>query len=803
MKKFIIILLAIMLGAATGHAQKFTITGFVNDASNGEKLLGANVYNKQTYAGCVTNNYGFYSLTQPKGMVTVVYSFVGYQPLNLTFNLTADTVINVELKPTIELEEVEVKANGIEHHLESSQMSITELPLKTLKKLPVFFGEVDIMKTIQLLPGVQSGTEGTSGIYVRGGGPDENLILLDGVPVYNANHLFGFFSVFNADALNSVTLVKGGFPARYGGRLSSVLDIRMKEGNSKAFKVQGTVGFIASKITLEGPVVKNKSSFIVSARRTYIDILSYPLQLIANKMAGNSDNFFGGYYFYDLNGKINWRFSEKSRIYLSAYMGNDKAYANSKYESADYKTKDNFKLRWGNITTALRWNYVFNKKLFANFRGSYSRYNFLVGEKSDNTTPDYHEKLAFDYFSGIDDLAAAADFDFVPTTNQYIRFGVSNIYHTFNPGVNAYSFSNQEGSENASVDTTFGNNKIYANEIDAYVEDDFSLGSYVKMNLGLHASGFYVKNTFYKSLQPRAALRVIASKKLSLKASYATMAQYVHLLTNTSIGLPTDLWVPVTDTIKPMKSQQVALGGVYNLNDMFEISLEGYYKWLEDVISYKPGASYLTSDNNWQEMITVGNGWSYGAELLIRKDMGKLTGWIGYTLSWSWRKFEEVSPDKFPYHYDRRHDLSIVATYKLSDKIDFGATWVFGTGAAITLPYDKYITIDNSAGGYAGVGGPGGMQPYYEYVDNVEERNNYRTPSYHRLDLGVNFHKKKKWGERTWSVGLYNAYFRQNYFFIFVDYDYDHYNGTGKPQKVLKQVSLFPGMPYVSYSFKF
>ncbi|RLD90474.1 MAG: TonB-dependent receptor [Bacteroidetes bacterium] len=802
MKKVLLAVLASLLFMVGVQAQKHTITGFVSDVSNGEKLLSANVYNSKTYKGCVTNNYGFYSLTQPEGKISIKYSFVGYQPVTLTLNLLSDTTINIELTPTIELEEIEVKASGIQQQLESSQMSVTELPIQTIKKLPVFFGEVDIMKTIQLLPGVQSGNEGTSGIYVRGGGSDENLILLDGVPVYNANHLFGFFSVFNADALNSVTLVKGGFPARYGGRLSSVLDIRMKEGNTKKFQVQGTIGLIASKLTLEGPVVKDKSSFIISARRTYIDVLSYPIQLMANKMQGNSGRFYGGYYFYDLNGKINWKFSDKSRLYLSAYMGNDKAYANNKYESTDYKNSSKFKLRWGNITTALRWNYIFNKKLFVNFRTSYSRYNFLVGEKDDNSTPDLHEKLEFEYFSGIDDLAASADFDFIPATNHYIRFGVSNIYHTFNPGVNAFSYNNQEGGDNTLVDTTFGNNKINANEIDAYVEDDFSIGNYIKFNLGIHASGFYVKNTFYKSFQPRAALRVIASEKLSLKASYATMAQYVHLLTNTSIGLPTDLWVPVTDTIKPMRSQQVAIGSVYNLNDMFEISLEGYYKWLYDVISYKPGSSYLTANNDWQEMITVGNGWSYGVELLIRKDLGKLTGWIGYTLSWSWRKFEEVSPDKFPYHYDRRHDISIVATYKLSDKVDFGATWVFGTGAAITLPYDKYIALGDYTG-FIGSGGSHGMDPYINYVDNVQERNNYRTPNYHRLDLGVNFHKKKKWGERTWSVGLYNAYFRQNYFFIFVDYDYDHYNGTGQPEKVLKQVSLFPGMPYISYSFKF
>ena len=802
MKKLLfLVLFIIALSPAEAQTKKYTITGFVEDASNGEKLLGANVYNSQTYKGCVTNNYGFYSLTQPAGRITVKYSFVGYQQQVITLDLQSDTVINIELTPTIELDEVEIVSGSIKQKLESSQMSTVELPMKSLKTLPVFFGEVDIMKTIQLLPGVQSGTEGTSGLYVRGGGPDENLILLDGVPVYNANHLFGFFSVFNADALNSVTLVKGGFPARYGGRLSSVLDIRMKEGNSKEFHVQGSVGLIAAKVTVEGPVVKDKSSFIISARRTYIDVLSYPFQMIANAQMSKSNSFYGGYYFYDLNGKINWKHSEKSRFYLSAYLGNDKAYANNKYETTNYKSEDDFKLRWGNITTALRWNYVFNKKLFANFRGSYSRYNFKMAESFDDKTPDYSENMKFEYLSGIDDLAAAADFDFVPATNHYIRFGISNIYHTFSPGVNAYSYKNDDSGDNVKVDTTFGNNKIYANEMDVYIEDDFSIGSLIKLNLGLHASGFYVKNTFYKSLQPRAALRVSASEKLSLKASYASMAQYVHLLSNTSIGLPTDLWVPVTDTIKPMTSQQVALGSVYNLNDMFEISLEGYYKWMDDVITYKPGASYLTSDNDWQEMVAIGKGWSYGAEFLIRKDMGRLTGWIGYTLSWSWRQFDEISKDKYPYHYDRRHDVSIVATYKLNDKIDFGATWVFGTGAAITLPYDKYIEL----GDYTGFMGNGhnGTAPYINYLSNVEERNNYRTPNYHRLDLGVNFHKKKKWGERTWSVGIYNAYFRQNYFFIYIDYDYDHYTGTGEPEKVLKQVSLFPGIPYVSYNFKF
>lgn len=803
MKKLFFAILLTFVAAAQIIAQKHTITGFVSDVSNGEQLLGANVYNSETYSGTVTNNYGFYSLTQIAGDISVKYSFVGYQSVVISFNLSKDTLISIELTPTIELDEVEIRSSGIESKLESSQMSVTELPMRTLKKLPVFFGEVDIMKTIQLLPGVQSGTEGTSGLYVRGGGPDENLILLDGVPVYNANHLFGFFSVFNADAINSVTLVKGGFPARYGGRLSSVLDIRMKDGNSKEFHGSGSIGLIASKLTLEGPIIKDKSSFIVSGRRTYIDLFTYPFMAIYNNSNNYGESFFGGYYFYDLNGKINYTFSEKSRIYLSAYMGNDKAYARAKYEENDFVDKDEFKLRWGNITTSLRWNYVFNKKLFANTRVSYSRYNFVVGSKYEYESASSHEKFDFSYFSGINDFAASIDFDYVPRPNHYIRFGISNIYHTFSPGVNAYSFSESENAgESISVDTTFGNSRIYANEIDIYIEDDFSISKSIKVNLGLHASGFAVKGTFYKSLQPRVAIRVIANEKLSIKASYAKMEQYVHLLTNTSIGMPTDLWVPVTDSIKPMKSQQLAVGAVYNFNNVFEISVEGYYKWMYDLITYKPGASYLTSDDTWQEMITTGKGWSYGGEFLIRKDMGKLSGWIGYTLSWSWRQFEEVSPDKYPYHYDRRHDVSVVATYKFSEKFDMGAAWVYGTGNAVTLPYDKYLAL----GDYSNfLDIPGGSQgsPYLPYVDNVQERNNYRTPAYHRLDISFNFNKKTKWGKRTWSLGLYNAYFRQNSFFIYIDYDYDNYDPSVEPEKVLKSVSIFPGMPYVSWSFEF
>ena len=786
-----LIILSFVVLPLLSLAQKHTISGYIEDVSNGEKLLGANVFNANTLEGTITNNYGFYSFTQKTGEVVLRYSFVGYQSVIVKLDLQKDTVINISLQASIELKEVVVESSQIENSLQSSQMSVSELPIQTIKSLPVFMGEIDIIKTIQLLPGVQSGSEGTSGLYVRGGGPDQNLILLDGVPVYNANHLFGFFSVFNADALNTVKLVKGGFPARYGGRLSSVLDIRMKEGNSKEFHGEGSVGLIAAKLTLEGPIITDKTSFIVSARRTYIDILAQPFIRAANSRNGSKTR--GGYYFYDLNAKVNHKFSDRSRLYLSSYMGRDKAWSKEEYASDEIEDYNEFNLRWGNITTSLRWNYMLNKKLFVNSRVSYSKYKFTVGEEYKYESPDYQENYDFEYFSGIDDLAGSIDFDYVPNTNHYIRFGASNIYHTFNPGVNAYSENSDDGNN---LDTIIGNSKIYAHEIDTYIEDDVSLGTRIKANVGLHLSGFSVRNTFYTSLQPRFSMRYMVNEKMSVKTSYARMAQYIHLLSNTSIGLPTDLWVPVTEKIKPMKSDQVAIGSVYNVNKAFEIQVEGFYKWMHDLITYKPGASYFSINDTWESLVTTGKGWSYGAEFLFRKNLGKVTGWVGYTLSWSNRQFNEVSDKKYPYRYDRRHDVSVVVTWKKNEHFDIGAAWVFGTGNAVTLAYDKYLSLDNY-NNYLG----SNYITELPYIENVENRNNYRLPAYHRLDIGFNFHKKKKWGERTWSLGIYNAYFRQNAFFVYVDYDYN--TPGGRQKKVLKQLSLFPGIPYVTYRFKF
>lgn len=788
-KKGVVTVVALTMMIWQAQAAKYTLSGYVDDAGTGEKLIGATVFDQASLQGTTSNLYGFFSVTLPEGQYEIVASFVGYQRQVITIDLTKDQTFNFSLQSALDLEEVEIVGTQSEAIQDRSQMSVISLPMQDLQNLPALFGERDVMKALQLMPGVQSGGEGTSGLYVRGGGPDQNLILLDGVPVYNATHLFGFFSVFNTDALNSVELIKGGFPAHYGGRLSSVIDIRMKEGNTKKLRGAGSVGLISSKLTLEGPLIKDRSSFIVSGRRTYIDLLAQPFI----RAIGNAEGakVRAGYYFYDLNGKVNYKFSESSRLFLSTYLGNDNAYARIEesyiQNNVRFTSKDNSGLGWGNITTALRWNKILNQRLFANTTLTYSRYRFQVGAdySLDADPGGQTEALEYSYSSGINDLAGKVDFDFIPNPNHYIKFGVGHIYHTFNPGVNVFQ---QDIVTDASVDTTFGNNKIYAHEFSTYIEDDMKIGGRMKVNAGLHFSGFRVRGENYFSLQPRISGRYLLSEDWSLKGSYATMRQFIHLLTNSTVGLPTDLWLPATDRVPPQKSQQLALGVAHTFKEKYEVSVEGYYKTMDNLIEYKEGASFFLGGEGWEDQVEVGKGTSYGAELFIQKKTGRLHGWIGYTLSWTNRQFENLNfGNEFPYKYDRRHDLSVALTYKFSDRIDAGVTWVYGTGNAISLATDRYQ------------GNARGVQDYIfngSEVQYFEERNDYRMASFHRLDASVNFHKEKKWGKRTWTLGVYNIYNRQNPFYLYYDTDF---NGN----RQLKQVSLFPVIPSVSYSFSF
>lgn len=788
-------------------AQNFTLSGYIQDAESGEKLIGANIYDKSSLKGSSSNGYGFFSITLPQGEYDMIFSYVGYKAREERIVLDKNLQMNILLDSSIEIDAIEIKGNRFEQGVESTQMSAINMPVKSIMKIPALLGEVDVIKAIQLLPGVQSGTEGASGLYVRGGGPDQNLILLDGTPVYNASHLFGFFSVFNVDAINNINLIKGGFPARYGGRLSSVLDISLKEGNKKEFQGSGSIGLISSKLTLEGPIIKDRTSFIVSARRTYLDYLIQPL---LRSMSGEDEYTTQGYFFYDLNAKINHRISDKDHIYLSAYTGKDSFYRKQSpytylYDGNLYTEQSNSGLGWGNITSALRWNHQYTSKLFSNATLTYSNYNFNVNEYSESIveydSETTNEINSLDFISGIEDIAGKIDFDYIPAVNHYIRFGANYIDHTFKPGASVYKIKNFESGD---VDTTMGEKKIRAKEFSLYLEDDYEISTGLKANLGLHYSGFLVNGKYYNSLQPRISARYLLTESMSVKASYAKMEQYIHLLTNNNIGLPTDLWVPATDRIRPQRSNQFALGLEKSFNDKYRLSVEGYYKTMNNVIEYKDGASFMGAKTEWEDKVQMGSGWAYGGEVFFEKKIGRLTGWIGYTLSWTNRQFDGINNGEvFPYKYDRRHDISVVMSMPVNDKWDFSASWVYGTGTAHTLPTERYF--GNHPVGYINNIIPGSSyvlstsnvwSNFSGEVQRVDGRNSIRAADYHRLDVSFNKTTEKKWGEITWTFGVYNLYNRKNPFYYYVGRD-------SRGNRALRRVSLFPFIPSASLSFKF
>lgn len=777
----ILLSLCALLCCVESYSQKFTISGTVKDADTGESLIGATITETKTVQGNIANTHGFYSLTLPRDSVTLMYSYVGYTRKIVSLSLTRDTVINMTLQSAM-LDEVVVNTSRAEAIHESTRMSTFSIPIEQIKSLPAFLGETDILKVLQLMPGVQSGNEGSTGLYVRGGGPDQNLLLLDGVPIYNASHLFGFFSVFNADAINHVELTKGGFPARYGGRLSSVIDINMKEGDMKKFKGEGAIGVISSKLTLDGPIVKDKTSFIVSARRTYIDILSKPF-LAAQRKKG--DDF--GYYFYDLNLKLNHIFNSNNRVYLSTYTGKDKAYAKETYKNYNGVGENvgQYSLLWGNVITALRWNHIFGPRLFSNASATYSRYNFSVRDKQteESQLPDLTLQTKIyrnDYSSNIRDWSAGIDFDYLPSPEHTIRFGARTTLHKFVPGV--YTSSDPIAS-----DTVIGAHPVNASEFSAYAEDDWILNDRIKVNAGVHTSAFYVENKWYHSIQPRLSVRYLIQPELALKASYSKMAQYIHLLTNAGIGLPTDLWVSSTARIKPQRSDQYAAGIAKTIKSEYEFSVEGYYKKMENLIEYKDGASYLNIETDWQDNVaTNGHGKSYGLEVLLQKKTGKVSGWLGYTLSKSTRQFDELNFGKeFPYKFDRRHDLSLALSYNWNKRRDFSFVWVYGSGNKITLPTAEYESIGSSD-----------PYSYNRGITYYGDRNSYSMRAYHRLDVSFSWIKEKKWGERKWTLGIYNVYNRLNPFFIDI-------GSNDQGQAKFIEYSLFPILPSFSYSFKF
>lgn len=746
------------------------ISGFVRDAESGESLVGANVIDLSSGKGVAANTFGFFSLDTSGDSIAV--SFVGYTYTKLSIKDAGGELLIALSKEESMLEEVLISGNDIR---ELPEISTVRLSPDKIKKIPVFMGETDILKTLQLLPGVQAASEGTAGFQVRGGGPDQNLILLDGVPVYNANHLFGFFSVFNADAINSVELIKGGFPARYGGRLSSIVDIQMKEGNLHEFEGEGAVGLVASRVTVNGPINKDKTSFMLSARRTYIDALTVPFAKLAD-----SERIMGAS-FWDLNAKVNHILSPRDRIYLSFYAGKDRLYDDYSLDETDMKEDEYAEIKWGNVTSAFRWNHKYTDQLFSNLTATYTRYQFELDRKVQYQFPDDTPDISRNnqYHSNISDVGLKMDFDYFLNNDHLIRFGANVVYHTLRPGVSNFQSHIQ-------ADTTFGSPEINLGEMYIYAEDEVSLSRTTRANIGVHYSAARAGSKTYTSLQPRFTINQRLGDALSVKASYARMAQYIHLLVNSGIGLPTDLWVPSTERVKPQLSDQVALG-VSSVYKRFEISVEGYYKWMDNLIEYKDGAGFLDIDSEWENKVEFGSGNSYGAELFVQKKSGRSTGWIAYTWSKSTREFDNLNFGKpFPYRYDRRHSVSIVYNLAINDRIDFGAVWVYNTGNAVTLPtstYPKATWNSNEPG-------------YEDFVKHYPGRNSSRMKDYHRLDLSISFKKAKRWGERKWVVGVYNTYSRLNPIYIELD-DEDRLN------KRFRQLAIFPLIPHISYQFKF
>ncbi len=822
----ILLSLALFLFATTEtlRSQDVTLSGKVRSKESGETLIGATVAIPEYSTGGYTDTYGFYSITLPasEDSLEIRYIVNSYKTEVKKVILNKDTTINVELRE-LSLDEVEITANSVQEEVNSTQMSIARITVEEAKKLPALFGEVDIIKTLQLKPGVSAGSEGNSGIFVRGGGSDQNLILLDNTVLYNPNHLFGFFSTFNSDAVKSAEIYKGGFPGRYGGRLSSVIDVKLKEGNRKKFAGAGGIGLIASRLTLEGPIVKDKASFMISGRRTYADIITRGI----NQLNEDNENFnpIPDYFFYDLNSKINYEISDKDQLFLSGYFGRDR------FQFAD--DNFNFNFDWGNTNANLRWNHFFSPKLYANTSLSYTDYEYIIANSFDD--------FSFELGSKISDGALRTDFTWLPNSMHTVRFGASGIHHRFVVG-------RLEASDGEEDDSAFNfdlGDTYYAMEWGAYISDEIEFNKRFKLNLGLRLTAFqdftYLyqdpnpreDTTFYGFVEPRASLKYSLTDNISFKASYARMAQYLHLVANSGTTLPTDVWYPSTKAVPPQSSQQVAAGISIGLGENFLITNEIYYKWLDNQIDFKDGANLFVNDDLESEFV-FGRGWAYGNEFYIEKVKGRLTGWIGYSLAWSRRQFADSirsgdvdltnvinNGDPFFARNDKRHDISVVAIYSLPKdwsywlkekfrwpfknlkEMSVSGAFDFRSGAAYTLaPGFLPYFGENLLNTVTGVGSnPGGNGNPISFVPDFTNRNNARLPDYHKLDLALTLAFKPKWGETELIFSAYNAYNRRNAFFTFID---TRTNEAGVPTGFQgRLVSLFPVIPSFSWNFKF
>ncbi|MDX9783039.1 MAG: TonB-dependent receptor [Bacteroidales bacterium] len=790
MIKRYIVFLSLFAFVTRGYPQTISVSGYVKDSASGEIISGATIVTSDYLNYAISNSYGYYILTlnQSEDSVKIQASFVGFSPSSFSVKPNHSQKIDFALMYSNVLDEVIVSAEKEVTYERRKEMSVVSVPVSKVTVMPALGGESDILKSVQLMPGVQSGSEASSGLYVRGGSPDQNLMVIDDVPVYYVNHLGGFVSTFNSDAINSMKLVKGGFPAHYGSRLSSVVDVRMKEGNLKEFHGNVMIGLINSKIMVEGPIKKETTSYMLSVRRFMYDLITRPLT-----KATSFDGTSTGYNFYDLNAKINHIISSKDRLYFSFYSGGDKILTKQKIQ----KDVNRMNLEWGNLLGSFRWNHLYGNKLFSNLTLYSTRYRLANDFSSTYTINDVKRKASASYWSGIVDLSLKADFDYYANQNYKMKFGGTSVYHYFNPNTTTYkSFENS-----TVIDTSFGSKKQNGFENAIYLENEISIGTRLFTNFGFRVTNYQIPNKSFTSFEPRMLTTFMLGENTLIKASYSSMNQYIHLLSGSGPNMQNDIWVPVTGSVAPSLSKQYAIGVEKTFrNGMYEVSLEAYHKTMNNLITYKDGVGTLSSASEWQTQIeTNGNGRSYGLEFLLQKTKGSATGWVAYTYSKSTRQFENKNfGNPYPFKYDRTHDISIVYLQKIKSNIQFSATWVYGTGNPYTLAAAKYRMIQ---------GVDNDSYKFYNYGQVYNDLNSYRMRSYHKLDVGINFNKTVKRGERTWSINIYNLYNRQNpyYYFLNTSYKYDE-KGRIIPEgtkTVLKQQSYFPIIPSISYSLRF
>ena len=762
------------------------ISGYVSDSLSNEKLIGANIWLPQYKTGTVSNNFGYFSLriNKEKLPLTLKISYTGYN--TQTINIQKDTILNIQLSEGKNLKEIKVIAHAmrIEQRNEISTLSISK---KDLEIMPAIMGERDVIKAYQFMPGVQSGTEGSSKLFVRGGSSDQNLVLLDDVTLYNINHLGGFVGAFNSDAIKSSQLIKGGFPAQYGSRLSSVFDLRMKDGNKEKHEGAFTLGLMSTKLLLEGPIKKGKASYMFSARRFMYDFL-----MMAASRIESGDTWFA-YSFYDLNLKLNYEINKNNHLYFSAYTGDDVLKSKTNNKTANETAK--FKNRWGNSLVALRWNHLFGNGIFSNTTLSWTQYRYSLISKGKNSTPNEKSESFAKQFSGIMDISLKQNYEYLVKDFYTIKFGLNGILRENRPAeFNYYEAFNN----NTLIDTSYLDKRIQSIEAAVYIENRFNFKNGIGGNIGFRFSDYYVSGSNFYSPEPRLLLHYLTAGKYKISASYARMKQYLHLLNGSSSGIRIDFWLPATPKVPPSISDQYTLGFATTLFKDVEFSIESFYKEMSDLILLKEGLSYNAINNNWESKVeTGGNGTVYGAELLLQKKYGKHTGWISYTWSKNMRQFQQINDgNAFPYRYDRRHDFSIVYNWKISKNVDFSANWVFATGEALTFPNTVFdapvITADN----------------LYYYNDSRQivqsgAKNSMRGLAYHRLDLGINFRKTKKRGIRTWNISIYNVYNRANPYYYTWGVSSSTISNVTTTQASVNGKSIFPIMPSVSYSFKF